>query len=191
MAARVGITRDRVVDAAVDELARVGRPDQVSLRAVADRLGVRTQSLYAHVDGSAGLARALARRGLDGLAVVVAEAAMGRSGDEALAAILTAHLDFAKTHPGLYQASIHPPGDDAQLLAAIARVTRPLDLVLESSGLDADQRVHAIRISLAAVYGFTMLRRDGQLTLAADPDVTEDHLVAVLVGQGRTVVTAR
>ena len=37
----------------------------VALRPVAERLGVRVQSLYAHVDGADGLRRALALRGLD------------------------------------------------------------------------------------------------------------------------------
>lgn len=183
MAARVGVRREQVLDAAVAVLADRGRPDAVTLGAVASRLGIRAQSLYAHVDGSAGLRRGLALRGLDGLAAVVTEAAIGRSGAAAAEAIVSAQLDYATEHPGLFGAAIHPPGDDPDLRAAVDRVTRPLELVLTSLGFGREDRVHWIRTTLAAIYGFAMLRRDGQLTLDVDPDRSARHLVRVLVAQ--------
>ena len=191
MAAPVGLDRAAVVDAAVAVLEEEGRLDGVGLRPVAERLGVRVQSLYAHVDGADGLRHALAIRGLDALADRLTEAAIGRSGDDAVAAIVRAYLDFAAEHPGLYDATLRAPGDDPELLVAMAAVTRPLGLVLASAGLDETAATHWYRIVFSTVHGFSVLRRDGQLTLDADPDDTVELIVAMFARELDLVAGAR
>ncbi len=192
MAAPVGLTPTAVVDAAVDELEAQGRIDAVGLRPVADRLGVRVQSLYAHVDGADGLRRALALRGLDALADRLTEAAIGRAGPDAVGAIVRAYLDFAAEHPGLYDATLRPPGDDPEIGVAMAAVTRPLDLVLASFGFDETDVIHWYRIIFSTVHGFSVLRRDGNLTLDADPDETAARIEAMFAREldlARTTTT--
>ena len=187
MAAPVGLDRDAVVGAAVEVLEGAGRVDAVSLRLVAEQLGVRVQSLYAHVDGADGLRHALALRGLDALAATLTEAAIGRAGPDAVAAIVRAYLAFAADHPGLWDATLTPPGDDPELVAAMGAVTRPLDLVLASAGFDRTEATHWYRIVFATIHGFSVLRRDGTLTLDADPDDTVERIVAMFtreLGEG-------
>ena len=110
-------------------------------------------------------------------------AAVGRSGHDAVESILRAHLTFALAAPGRSEASIHPPGEDLELVDAVERVGRPLQTVLGSLGMDVDQRVHWTRLQLALTIGFTALVRDGQLTLAPDPSTTVGHLVRALLDQ--------
>jgi AcrR family transcriptional regulator len=179
MAAPVGLTPTAVVDAAEAVLEERGRLDAVGLRPVAERLGVRVQSLYAHVDGAEGLKRALALRGLDALADRLTEAAIGRAGPDAIGAIVSAYLDFAAEHPGLYDATLRPPGEDPEIVVAMGAVTRPLDLVLASFGFDETDTIHWYRIIFSTVHGFSVLRRDGNLTLDADPDDTAERIVAM------------
>ncbi len=183
MAARRGVTSEQVLEAALAVLDEVGRVDAVRPVVVAERLGIRSQSLYAHVDGAAGLRRLLALKVLDDLATVVTEAAVGRSGWDAVDSILRAQLTFALAAPGRSEASIHPPGDDPLLADAVERAGRPLQTVLGSLGMDADQRVHWTRLQLALTIGFAALVRDGKLTLAPDPSTTVDHLVGALLDQ--------
>ncbi len=183
MAARRGVTVEQVAEAALDLLDEAGRVDAVRPAAVADRLGIRSQSLYAHVDGADGLRRLLALRCLDQLADLVTTAAVGRSGPYAVEAIVRAQLDFALGHPGRSEATVHPPGDDADLRAAIDRAGGPLQTVLASLGLDADQRVHWVRLQLALTTGFAALVRDGRLTLSPRPSTSVDHLVGALMDQ--------
>ena len=171
------------MSAALDVLDAEGRPESVTLGAVAAGVGIRTQSLYAHVDGAAGLRRELALRTLGELGERVTQAAVGRSGADALKAIVQARLDYALAYPGRFAAAIHPPGDDPELSAAIADVAYPLEVVLDSCGVDPDAQVHWNRISMGAVYGFAMMARDGQLTLPVDPAESADVLVKVLVDQ--------
>ncbi len=145
MAARVGLSRDDVVAEAIVVLDEVGAPSQVTMAGVAQRLGVRTQSLYAHVDNAEELARSIALVGLAELAAAVTEAAVGRSGPSALQAMVRAQLDFALDRTGLFCASLRPPGDDPELRDATGAVVAPFERVLGDMGVAGAAAVHWTR----------------------------------------------
>ena len=180
MAARAGLTRSDVVAAAVAMLDEGTRLSDVTLGALARRLGIRPQSLYAHVDGTEGLARAVAVAGLDQLGAAVTEAAIGTGGVDAVAAIVRAHLAFARRRPALYEAAIRPPGDDPELLRAVDAAGSPLLQVLTVMGIEPAEQVHWTRLFLAAVYGFTVLHGSGRFTLPVDVTESEERLVDML-----------
>ena len=183
MAAAIGISKTQVIDAAEQILTEKGNIADISLSEVADKTGIRVQSLYAHVDGMNGLRREIALRSLDQLAQTVTDAALGRSGLTAVEAILQAQLTFAITRPGSFAATIHPPGDDQELGDAIAAVQRPLDLVLERLGIAGPEKTHWTRLVLSSIYGYSLLSRDQQLTLPVSPESSAQYLVSVLVTQ--------
>jgi AcrR family transcriptional regulator len=185
MAARIGITKTQVIEAGISILEEKGKIEEVSLSAVAERTGMRTQSLYAHIDGMKGLRRELALYSLEKLAGAVVDAAMGRAGIDAVEAILQAHLSFALNQPGLFTATIHPPGDDLELQTAINSVSYPLDLVLERIGIEQPERTHWTRLFLSVVYGFSSLYKGAKLTLPVPPENSADHLIRVLICQLR------
>jgi len=104
----------QVIDEAA-VLADESGADAVTLAALAARLGVRSQSLYAHVDGLDGLRRDLAVLGQQTLADRLGRAVMGRAGEDALRALCDAYAAFASERPGLYACSQRAPGDDPEL----------------------------------------------------------------------------
>jgi AcrR family transcriptional regulator len=183
VAARMGLDREQVVDAAVGILAHRGSPEAVALSEVAERLGIRTQSLYAHVDGVDGLRRELALRGLRALAAKLTDASIGRSGRDAIEAIVVAWVRFAREQPGLYAASLRAPGDDPELVEAIRATTNPLNLVFRSYGLDDVAAGHWYRLIFSSVHGFAVLRSGGLLTMLGDPDDTVRHMIRVFARQ--------
>jgi AcrR family transcriptional regulator len=183
VAPRAGIHKQDVIAMAAELLAQRNNVDELPLRDIAERLGVRTQSLYAHVDGIDGLRRELALRGLTEMAAAMSEAAIGRSGAAAVDAIIRAWLSYAERKPGLYSATVQPAGDDVGLAEATAAAMRPLQLVLRSYGLDPHQVVHWHRLILATIHGFAALQRQGVLTLPEPPASTVDHMVAVFVNE--------
>lgn len=191
MAARVGHTRDDVVAAAIALLDESQSLESVSLGAVARQLGIKPQSLYAHVDGLDGLRRAIAAAGLGPLSDAVTLACIGVTGEDAVRAIIRVHLDFARRHPALYEAVIEPPRGDTDLELAITTAGAPLEIVLETLGLDLDERVHWTRLFLAAVYGYATLNQAGRFALPTPTAETEDHLVTMLVAQLRAVSRSR
>ena len=96
-------------------------------------------------------------------------------------AIVRTQLDYALAHPGRSEATVHPPGNDLELVASIERAGGPLQTVLTSLGLDLEDRVHWVRLQLAITTGYAALVRDGRLTLLPEPSTTVDHLVEVLL----------
>jgi AcrR family transcriptional regulator len=177
---KVGLDREQVVTAAAELLEAGGPP---TLAALADRLGVRTQSLYAHVDGADGLRRELALYSLARLTERLRTAAIGVAGRDAIAAIVGAYVSFAADHPGLYAASMRAPGDDPDLRAAIGDAMEPLNLVFASYGLDPSEASHWYRMVFSCVYGFAALRRDGLMTMPGDPEETVARIVRVFSDQ--------
>lgn len=178
-----GLTQEQVVGRAA-QLVDADGFDSLTLAAVATRLGVRTPSLYNHVDGLPGLRRLLALRGLRALAELLRDAALARGGDAGLLALATAYRTFAREHPGLYRALQQAPAAaDDELAAAAGAVLEPLLAVLRSYGLEGDDAIHAIRGVRSALHGFAELERAGGFGIDLDLDESYRRLVET-VGAG-------
>ena len=92
MAARLGLSKADVIDTAFELLEETQNVQAVTMTAVAARLGIRVQSLYAHVDGTQGLQREIALRSLQKLAQRLNQAAIGVAGIDAVRSVLQAQL---------------------------------------------------------------------------------------------------
>jgi len=177
---RAGLDPERVVDAA-SAIADADGLDAVTLARVAGGLGVRAPSLYNHVDGRAGLLRALALRGVRELTAALREAAIGRSGPDALAAAARAYRAYAVAHPGLYAAGVAAPApDDAEHLAAAGETVDVVYAVLRGWQLEGDDAVHAARAFRSAIHGFVLLETTGGFGIPVDVDTSFERLVATV-----------
>ncbi len=171
---------DRVIGAAA-ALADAEGLDKLTLTGVADALGVRQPALYRHVEGYDGLLRSLSLRGREILAQRLAEAAVGLSGDDAVAAVGHAWRAMVRDHPGIYAATDrYPCAGDAELEGAVERVLGVLGQVLRGYDLTAEDRVHAARTLRSAFHGFSHLESGDGHPLPHDPEDTFDHLVELL-----------
>jgi AcrR family transcriptional regulator len=178
MAAQVGLDWHTVVETAA-ELADTDGLDSLTLAALAGRLGVRSQSLYAHVDGLDGLQRDLALHGVLLLGAELRSAVIGRSGRDALRIIGETYLSFAERHPGLYAATIRDSSDDEELHDANLNAAEALMRVIESFGLHGSDVVHAHRAIWSAIHGFVTIQQAGAMRLAAPPAETFHRMLAV------------
>ena len=176
--ARAGITTERVVDEAV-ALVEVSGIERVSLAAIAERLGVTTPSLYKHIGGTDDLHRRIASRARAELGEVIARAAVGKSGADALAAIAFAYRDWARAHPGTYPLTLRAisPDDDP---AVDERTIGAIYSVLEGFGLSGDSLVDATRMLRAILHGFVALEAAGGFGLPRELDRSFDVAVAAL-----------
>lgn len=179
MASR-GLDQEAVLAAAA-RLADADGYRELTLAKLAADLGVRSQSLYAHVDGLEGLRTGLALRSQALLADALREAAMARTGSDALRSVVAAMASFAIAHPGLYEASLRSPDESPELRAAVDRTIAPLSAVLGSFGLEGDDLAHHYRVIWSSVHGFVTLRQAGLLSWPADPDTSFDLLVQLFV----------
>jgi AcrR family transcriptional regulator len=177
---RRGLDRAQVVDAAIAIADEEGL-EAVTLARVAAALGVRSPSLYNHVDGRDGLIRAIAARSTHELATALRRAATGRSGVDAIAAIAQAQRDYARAHPGRYAATVAAPvPGDAEHERAAADAVDVLTSVLGMSGLEGDDVIHAARALRSAVHGFAALEASGGFGLPVDADESFRRLVDVV-----------
>jgi AcrR family transcriptional regulator len=170
MGRKVGLTRAQVVAAAAAVADKHGLAE-VSLASVAAALGVRTPSLYAHVDGIAGLRRELAHRASEWLAERLAAAAAGEPSPMAsLRAIARAYREFGCAHPGLYAALLPvPPAEtDPEGAAGAAEPVQVVVAVLADLGITPDRHIDLIRTFRAVLHGFVDLEL-GRGFGSADP----------------------
>ncbi|HEY6761074.1 MAG TPA: WHG domain-containing protein [Baekduia sp.] len=177
---RVGLDPEQVVAVAAG-LADAEGLEAVTLARVAQSFGVKPPSLYNHVDGRDALVRAIGLRGLDELAGALREAAVGRSGADALLAAAGAYRSFVMEHPGQYAAgAVAAPGEDAELAAAGAAVLDVMRGVLRAWDLSGDDELHALRAFRAAVHGFATLEAAGGFGLKLDLDTSFTRLITAL-----------
>ncbi len=182
---RAGLNRNAVVDIAMTVVDEEG-PEMVTLAAVAKRAGVATPSLYKHVENVAVLRSLLARRAMVELAERLGDAAMGRSGDDAVGALMHAYRSYVVDHPARYHTIPAQPKDDP-LLAEPA--DRTLDMVLaalRAYDLSGEDLIHAARCLRSAVHGFAVLEAAGGFGLPADLDTSYHRLVAMTLDGIRT-----
>jgi len=168
-----------VVVAAAAALADADGLHQLTLARLAAVLGIRTPSLYAHIDGLDDLRARLGARGAWELAAALQLAAAGRAHGDALRAIALAYREYAHAHPGTYAAMQMAP-DSEEFEAAGAAVVGPIVAVLGGYALEGEPAIHAVRAIRSALHGFVSLERDGGFGLPLDIDDSYDNLVTML-----------
>jgi len=178
---RVGLTPAAVVDEAgrmVDDLGLEG----LTLVALAERLGVRQPSLYKHINGVAGLRRAIAVQAARDLTGTLGRAAIGRSRGDAIVAVADAYREWAHAHPVRYQLSqpAPRPGDTEHEKVAADFIEMLTD-VLSGFGLEGDDAIDAIRGIRSALHGFVSLEAAGAFAMPQDVNRSFRRLVAVLI----------
>lgn len=168
---RAGLTRDDVVAAAAELSDEIGYAE-LTMGLLAQRLGVRSPSLYKHVDGLADLQHRLATLAMAELGERIRDALQGASGLDALTGLLTATRAYVTAHPGRYTATVGAEfaSPDDPLLAASARVLESIAVVLRGYGIGEDEMTHAIRTVRCAIHGFAALQASQGFQWSGDPD---------------------
>jgi AcrR family transcriptional regulator len=178
---RAGLDTDAVVAAAA-RLADADGFESVTLARLAAELGVRSPSLYAHVDGLEDVRRRLGARGAAELAEALGRAIEGRSGFDALRAVSHAYRDYARSHPGSYAASQRSrelQHDEAADTASEAAVRVGL-AALREYALEGDDAIHAVRMLRVALHGFVSLEAEGGFAMALSVDDTFERLIELV-----------
>jgi AcrR family transcriptional regulator len=178
---RAGLDHDTVVAAAAT-IADAEGLEAVTLARVAADLGVKAPSLYNHVAGRDGLLRGIALLGLAELATTLRDAAVGRSGDDALLAAAQAYREYVLTHPGRYAAGAitAPTPDDQDHQLAGAAVLDTLTAILRGWNLSPDDTIHALRAIRSSIHGFTTLESSSGFGLSQDVDESFTRLITAL-----------
>lgn len=168
MARRVGVTRDQLISVA-GQLADEHGLEQLTLAQVAKKLGIRSPSLYNHVDGLPGLRRDLAILGGRQIMKKINRAAIGKSVDDAVIAVAEVFHRCAFEHPGLYVASVRAPAvDDPEAQKFGREIVDVVLAVLDPFHLEETDAIHAVRGLRSIIHGFVMLEHAGGFAMPID-----------------------
>jgi AcrR family transcriptional regulator len=177
---RAGLSTAAVVAAAA-EIADAEGLDRLTLARVAAAAGVRTPSLYNHVESLDDVRRRVALLALRDLADALRDAAVGRAGDDALAAMAEAYRAYARRHPGRYAATQRAPAEgDEEMRAAAKGAVDVVLAILRGYGLEGDDAIHAARAVRSALHGFVALETGGGFGIPVDLDESYARMVRAL-----------
>lgn len=175
---RAGLHQAAVVAAGADLADEIGFTE-LTMGALAGRVGVRTPSLYKHVANQDDLNRRIATLALTEAAEAMGTAIQGRAGKDALIAAAHALRTFVVTHPGRYAATVGlaPTGPDDLLAVAAARGLAPFRAVLRGYDIDPEDVVHALRALRSIFHGFATLEASRGFRYDTDIDASFTWLV--------------
>lgn len=181
---RSGLGTAAVVAAGAELADEVGLAD-LTMGRLAERVGVRTPSLYNHVAGQDDLNRQIAALALAEAADAVGAALRGCAGRDALTAAGRAFRDFVLTHPGRYAATVdvEPTGPDDPIAVQGTRLLDSFREVLRSYTIGADEADHALRAMRSAFHGFAALQNANGFQRPTDVDDSFEWLIT-LIDQG-------
>jgi AcrR family transcriptional regulator len=187
---RAGLSPAAVTEAGAVLADEVGF-GQLSMGLLAERLGVRTPSLYKHVTSQADLAHRIAVLAMTEVADAIRDATQGRSGSDALVAGAQAMRMYVREHPGRYAAgnAARPTGPDDPLIPAVDRVLASWAAMLHGYRIDPSQEIHALRMLRSILHGFATLEAAGGFQINADVDDSFTWMIS-FIDRGLQATTA-
>ncbi|BCK57125.1 TetR/AcrR family transcriptional regulator [Nocardia wallacei] len=180
MSPRAGLTAERVVGAAAELADEIGF-ENLTLSALARKVGVKDPSLYVHVRNLHDLRVRLALRAGAELNDRIGAAIAGRSAKAALIAFADAYRAYALEHPGRYAATqirMDPAevGDEPELLRSIDVTTA----MLRGYDLGETEALDAARLLRATFHGFATLEAAGGFAHSRPTDATWRSILEAL-----------
>jgi AcrR family transcriptional regulator len=147
--------------------------DAITMRRLAERLGIQAPSLYKHVSGKDELEDALIAQGLEELGAAVVQAAVAGG---SLRSMARAYRAFARERPNLYRLLTerplprehHPGPHEAEAIRLLAEATGERDRA---------------RAAWAFVHGMTQLELAGRFPEEADVDAAWDAGLAAFASR--------
>jgi len=173
---RPGVTEARLVLAAA-ELADESGLAAVTVSALARRFDVRPASVYSHVAGLDALLDQTAAFALQEIADRLAERLPGKAGRDALFAFADSHRDYARSHPGRWQATQRRAAPGSPAGVGGGRIARAARSIVSGYGLTPDDEVHGVRLLGSAINGFVALEAGGGFDHSAPPAAESWHRV--------------
>ena len=159
----------------------------VTPSALARRVGVTVPSLYTHVSDAKDLRVCIALLALEEMAGSVSQALAGRAGADALSALANALRDYARAHPGRWDAAKLRLDDATARDSAGPRLAALMRDALLGYDLREDDVTHAVRLVGSTVRGFVDLEGAGSFDHSApDPGLTWVRILHSLDAQLRS-----
>lgn len=175
---RMGLNRQTVVSAAIQLIEDKGYKN-FSMRELAERLQIKTASLYNHIESIDSLYVEIVHYVILKLTDVQMSAIDNMKRDKAVRALADAYYGFAKKHPELYRVFMDLPSlNNDFLFNAAGDIVNLIIDVLSEYRLDEEQKMHLQRVLRSIIQGFIVQEDIGCLK-HFPVDVSESFHIAI------------
>ena len=174
-----GLSRDTIVAEAVAYIQE-SEQEVLSLHRLAERLGVKTPSLYNHIRNTEDLRQCVLQYAVDQFVQRLQQATDGKTGDEAVVAYAQAYYAIAREYQGLYRLIMAVPGANGPEAQAITLpVLDTVVTLLRCCGLSPEDIPHWQRVFRAILHGFIAQEQLGSFYYYQDISEQESLNIAV------------
>lgn len=130
----------------------------VTLKSLAEKLGVKSPSLYKHISGLDELNKELMLYGWNLLEKEIMKATIGKAKDDAIIAFCYTFRNFVASHRGLFEAmQWYNMYQTNEYLQATEGLVSVLFQVLDAYDLMEEQKVHVVRMLRGFLQGFSTI----------------------------------
>ena len=158
---KAGLDKNIILETAAN-MADTKGIASVTLKALAEELGIKPPSLYKHISGLDELNEKLMLYGWKSLEKEITKAAIGKSKDDAIVSICHAYRDYVMQHPGLFEAmQWYNMYQSEEHLKATEGIVLILFQVLDAYDLAEEQKVHIVRMLRGFLQGFLDIESHG------------------------------
>lgn len=180
--ARVRLDKDRITEVTVKLVNEVGI-EKVTLKMVADELGIQTPSLYNHIKSLDDLKKSLMIYGWKVLEHELLHSVAGVSGYDALRAMCYAFYDYATANPGVFNTMLwYNKFQDDESMGATSSLFDILYRIMESLHISQHNTEHLVRTFRSFLEGYCLLLNNGAfgnpISTKESFDVSVDVLMA-------------
>ena len=155
--ARTGLDKNTIIVLAAQKANELGL-ENITLKMLADELGIKSPSLYNHIENLEDLKKQLMLYGWKQLESRLVKAAIGVSGYEALRAICHAFYEYATENPGLFNAMLwYNKFQNTETMEATSGLFSVLFKVTSSLNISEENCNHIIRTLRGFLEGFSLL----------------------------------
>lgn len=178
---RQGLDKETVIEQAARLADEVGFSN-VTLKLLAERMNVKSPSLYKHIDGIDSLNKELMIYGYKMLEKMIIDKVMGKSGDDAVRALCNAYYELATNRPGVFRAmENYRRFVDAESKQATDGIFKVTSQIFSVYNLNSVQKTHLIRTFRGFLQGFLTLAVNNLFTDSIDIKESFDLSVNVLI----------
>jgi len=160
------IDKQSIIQAAANIADKEGL-NKLTLKGLAQMLNIRSPSLYNHIQGLDDLRTSLMLYGWTQLSEAIAKSAHGKLEDNAVRAMCNSYYDYARLHPGVFEAMMwynqHSSQEAAQATEELAKL---IAFILSAYNLEEDEKIHASRMFRSFLQGFCSIANNNSF---ADP----------------------
>lgn len=183
MSPRAGITNKVIITTAI-EIANVEGLKEVTMANVAKRLGIKSPSLYNHINGLSDIMNLLTLRALEDLYQLLKQAIMDvdEMKREAIYPLSVAYLTYAREQPGLYALTIESASKKGEEISTVAnQIIELLTDVLKPFNLNEEDTIHAIRSLRSILHGFASIENQKGFGMPVAVNESFHYLIATFI----------